>query len=1500
MQDYQILLYEDKIIEEGSNTYSTKEIPICELGSSLSSFEGKAKDPVFTTKIDGTHELKFSIPSIYYDEGTGEYVDNEIVQHIVNKSKIRLKKTNRKTGKSEFFSLVVNTKVDKDDNDILSYEYTCTDAFIEELSKTGYQLIFHDDPETGTGLGTIHELAERILEGTEWEYLPEKTGHLQEYTTDLSYNIGQGRYDTVYKPVPVFPVEYIKPLKRYCTKLSPEEVKDGKQYYCYESTYQITSNTVKNLLYNAKEPTDFAGWKTYNRDNQGKVIDGWLPSLYAYTWATDKKKHYGIKFTKGKNGSKTTYLLNDSCASTNEVIKANQPYIFRFTTPETKYYSSYIKGLYIYDKNPAVYKDAIPSYEWRGSGHFEPGKHYYVIKTTVNISRPYFVFEIQYNKDGEQQAAGQDFAFYTMNFYEAKGRATTSGGVSTSAEDNNIYLLSTLTDKKIFFNGTTNIPEYAEPWSDISSKICPLELDIKNEAAISAYTEKNMLYFYLDEAKNNSDEQEAYYVNFKDDICPSGKIAAETKESFLKDGTPDPTKVYKSEENGGYYQYYQVSRGDITNCAWGPALIAPSDLNEKTRTLIAEKSNRFNLLQELAELFKAWCVFEVKEEDGILKKYVWFKENAINQNFAGFHKGVNLKSLERKSDSSNIVTKLFVEQQENNYTDYGVVTIQNASLNPWGEGYFYNFKYYVDSQLLNQTIFANGAEQLKVDYDLNNLYSAVKGINTDLKTISNKRNQLDSDLTSLNSQKTALVSYIATKTDSITSKEAEINNSKISDEDRSKAKADLSRYESERDTYEAQLDQVNYKIAQVEKDLEDIKREFNSSTTEKQTLIRNFENEYAPYIKEGVWSDSTYVDDDSYYYDAQKVSNTSAIPQTSWTISVLDGNAIEDLEDYVFSVGDQTFLVDDHFFKTNILKNEEYKFEVLISSIVEYLDTPLKNQIEVRNYLTSFEDLFQRISAATQTLDLKEHIYDKAAYFTSDHQIDKSILQNTLRSNELILANAMDNSYVLDSAGLYLQSVISPGKKMRLIADGLFFSNSMDLQTGQPKWTTGITADGINASILTAGEINTSLIKIYSDAQPSFTWGELGITAYEVSDGKIEDNNFIRLDQFGLYQINDNNNFQYDQVNEGDAGAIPWFSGLSREQALDQIVDSSKFCVTSRGFQVNISNTVNVKVNDWTLRVETEKISLGKIPCAEEIEDGLNIPNAYDAYGLYIKGDVTTNNTVIQELVPEETVVRLSSDGFNVISGWNFSFNTLRLERSNGDKISLSPFEMECSRLSNGIIEQGSYGSGSFSISRKNQKEGYSIQGRTDSGFSIDLYEEGAMTKLLWVTSDGVHFSKLPEFTTEQITADKMYANYFRWNYTQDGKAYTMIDVYTKGNIPAVKINRLRVEDIGYFVGDLYTEGQLSVTGSATMKNNLTVSNNLTVENNLTVSNSLSVGDGFSVWKTKDGTWITDSHVSQFASVFIKDIATGFATGEYLTNYNGTLFWGDQKVMLSS
>ena len=158
-KDYKIFLCENKYeLTEKQELKSISNRRVCEIGSANSKTSGQAYDVTFKTNINGTHELSFSIPRYSFDEDTGFNSLNPLVELVVNKSYLELI-FNEGLENEKVYFFVVNEREDRDEDDVISYSYSCSDAYIEELSKTGYGLNFSNEVD-GNGFGTIHELAE--------------------------------------------------------------------------------------------------------------------------------------------------------------------------------------------------------------------------------------------------------------------------------------------------------------------------------------------------------------------------------------------------------------------------------------------------------------------------------------------------------------------------------------------------------------------------------------------------------------------------------------------------------------------------------------------------------------------------------------------------------------------------------------------------------------------------------------------------------------------------------------------------------------------------------------------------------------------------------------------------------------------------------------------------------------------------------------------------------------------------------------------------------------------------------------------------------------------------------------------------------------------------------------------------------------------------------------------------------------------------------------------
>jgi hypothetical protein len=78
--------------------------------------------------------------------------------------------------------------------------------------------------------------------------------------------------------------------------------------------------------------------------------------------------------------------------------------------------------------------------------------------------------------------------------------------------------------------------------------------------------------------------------------------------------------------------------------------------------------------------------------------------------------------------------------------------------------------------------------------------------------------------------------------------------------------------------------------------------------------------------------------------------------------------------------------------------------------------------------------------------------------------------------------------------GITVKSVDSPCDAIRMVGGAILLSKQD--KNGEQKWVTGVTSDGVSASLITAGTLNTGEINIMSGDEPAFRWDVNGISAY--------------------------------------------------------------------------------------------------------------------------------------------------------------------------------------------------------------------------------------------------------------------------------------------------------------------------------------------------------------------------------------------------------------------
>lgn len=329
---------------------------------------------------------------------------------------------------------------------------------------------------------------------------------------------------------------------------------------------------------------------------------------------------------------------------------------------------------------------------------------------------------------------------------------------------------------------------------------------------------------------------------------------------------------------------------------------------------------------------------------------------------------------------------------------------------------------------------------------------------------------------------------------------------------------------------------LKYKIEQLEQEIKDLEKDFYEK--------------YSRFIQEGTWTSDEYVDNELYYLDAVQISNTSAVPKVEYSIKVLEVSELEGLENYIFDIGDKTYIEDTEFFGWKPIGGirTPIREEVIVSEATWRLDEPEENEIIIQNYKTRFEDLFQRIGATVQTVEYNNGSYMRAASaLDTNGLINSDLLTSSLNNIAGIgFLLSADGKVEIDSNGVTVTDLAQTNNKVRLGGKGLMVSDD-----GGQNWDIALTPQGIDTKYIRAGAIDAGQINIIDGENPSFRWDSSGITAFSLKNDREEDEGeydytkFVRFDKYGLYGIDGIdgltgfNPTQLDEVkNEAVFGAV--------------------------------------------------------------------------------------------------------------------------------------------------------------------------------------------------------------------------------------------------------------------------------------------------------------------------------------------------------------------------
>ena len=152
------------------------------IGAHDMSYLGRATAIKLTKYVKGVNSLSFQMPTKYFDSEMGDFVKNEFIEDLYNERKLKLYYKNQWY---EFY--IKQIKEDKLHKAIMK-TFTCTDSFIDELSRTGYEIEFA--AELNNSVAELGEFTEEIVDGSIWDYAPQYNwGDFTEFREERFYKI---------------------------------------------------------------------------------------------------------------------------------------------------------------------------------------------------------------------------------------------------------------------------------------------------------------------------------------------------------------------------------------------------------------------------------------------------------------------------------------------------------------------------------------------------------------------------------------------------------------------------------------------------------------------------------------------------------------------------------------------------------------------------------------------------------------------------------------------------------------------------------------------------------------------------------------------------------------------------------------------------------------------------------------------------------------------------------------------------------------------------------------------------------------------------------------------------------------------------------------------------------------------------------------------------------------------------------------------------------------
>ena len=304
------------------------------------------------------------------------------------------------------------------------------------------------------------------------------------------------------------------------------------------------------------------------------------------------------------------------------------------------------------------------------------------------------------------------------------------------------------------------------------------------------------------------------------------------------------------------------------------------------------------------------------------------------------------------------------------------------------------------------------------------------------------------------------------------------------------------------------------------------------------------------------------------YNDAVSTSKKYAVPQVTYSLSVLDLSSLNDYKNYKPVIGQKVPIYD--------VEMGFNGYNGFITSVQKELESPENTEITIATFETKFEDIFQQLTATMTDIQYNANsIYKAADSFNTNGSIKTEVFQKSLEDNALRINLGVNNDISINEVNGITLTDRDSNNAVKLIGNGVFLTR--DITSSPVQWQTGITGEGINASAITSGNIDTKQISIWnaSEGQVRFTWNEEGLFAYgdkfgdDSSEDLIDYDKYVKFNQNGL-----------DFSDNGKSALKLGWDGLKiNTQNNSLVLDADKGLI----------------LREWNNNIATTRLELGKL-----------------------------------------------------------------------------------------------------------------------------------------------------------------------------------------------------------------------------------------------------------------------------------------------------------------